>query len=58
MLSLNGKNRNEMESKKAGKGSFAYAWVLDETEEERTRYMKKIYNQSQLSRKKFSKSLD
>lgn len=26
-----------MESKKAGKGSFAYAWVLDETEEERTR---------------------
>ena len=30
--------RNETESRKAGKGSFAYAWVLDETEEERTRY--------------------
>eukprot|EP00794_Sanderia_malayensis_P004740 gene4740-5363_t len=30
-------HKNEMESKKAGKGSFAYAWVLDETEEERTR---------------------
>ena len=27
-----------MESKKSGKGSFAFAWVLDETEEERTRY--------------------
>lgn len=30
-------HKNEMESKKSGKGSFAYAWVLDETEEERTR---------------------
>jgi len=30
-------HKNETESKKAGKGSFAYAWVLDETEEERTR---------------------
>jgi len=29
--------RNEVESKKSGKGSFAFAWVLDETEEERTR---------------------
>ncbi|XP_014788283.1 HBS1-like protein isoform X2 [Octopus bimaculoides] len=27
----------EQESKKLGKGSFAYAWVLDETEEERNR---------------------
>jgi elongation factor 1 alpha-like protein len=27
----------EQESRKAGKGSFAYAWVLDETEEERCR---------------------
>ena len=27
----------EMESKKAGKASFAYAWVLDETGEERER---------------------
>ena len=25
----------EQDSRKAGKGSFAYAWVLDETEEER-----------------------
>lgn len=30
-------SRNEMDSKKSGKGSFAFAWVLDETEEERTR---------------------
>ena len=30
-------SRNEMDSKKFGKGSFAFAWVLDETEEERTR---------------------
>jgi elongation factor 1 alpha-like protein len=29
--------RFETESKKAGKSSFAYAWVLDETGEERTR---------------------
>lgn len=27
----------EMESKKAGKASFAYAWILDETGEERER---------------------
>ena len=32
--------RNEMDSKKSGKGSFAFAWVLDETEEERSRYIK------------------
>ena len=31
--------RNEVESQKVGKGSFAYAWVLDETGEERTRYV-------------------
>uniref|UniRef100_T2M2X7 HBS1-like protein n=1 Tax=Hydra vulgaris TaxID=6087 RepID=T2M2X7_HYDVU len=30
-------HKNEMESKKLGKGSFAFAWVLDETEEERAR---------------------
>ena len=30
-------HRNEVESQKVGKGSFAYAWVLDETGEERTR---------------------
>ena len=30
-------NTYEMESKKAGKASFAYAWVLDETGEERER---------------------
>ena len=29
--------RYEQESQKAGKGSFAYAWVLDETGEERHR---------------------
>ena len=29
--------RYEMDSQKAGKGSFAYAWVLDETGEERHR---------------------
>ena len=29
--------RNEQESQKAGKSSFAYAWVLDETGEERHR---------------------
>jgi len=30
-------HKNEVDSKKSGKGSFAFAWVLDETEEERTR---------------------
>ena len=29
--------RYEQESQKAGKGSFAYAWILDETGEERHR---------------------
>lgn len=28
-------HKYEQESKKLGKSSFAYAWVLDETEEER-----------------------
>lgn len=28
-------HKYETESKKLGKASFAYAWVLDETEEER-----------------------
>lgn len=28
-------HKYEQESKKMGKASFAYAWVLDETEEER-----------------------
>jgi elongation factor 1 alpha-like protein len=28
----------ERESQKAGKGSFMFAWVLDETGEERDRY--------------------
>ena len=30
-------SRYEMDSKKLGKASFMYAWVLDETEEERSR---------------------
>ncbi|XP_078318849.1 uncharacterized protein LOC111120855 isoform X2 [Crassostrea virginica] len=30
-------HKYEQESKKRGKGSFAFAWVLDETEEERSR---------------------
>jgi elongation factor 1 alpha-like protein len=30
-------HKNEVESQKVGKASFAYAWVLDETGEERTR---------------------
>lgn len=30
-------HKYEQESKKIGKSSFAYAWVLDETEEERSR---------------------
>lgn len=30
-------HRNETDSKKTGKSSFLYAWVLDETEEERSR---------------------
>lgn len=30
-------HKNEMEAKKAGKASFMYAWVLDETDEERDR---------------------
>lgn len=29
-------HKYEQESKKLGKASFAYAWVLDETEEERS----------------------
>lgn len=32
-------HKYEQESKKAGKASFAYAWVLDETGEERDRYV-------------------
>ena len=32
-------HKYEQESKKAGKASFAYAWVLDETGEERDRYI-------------------
>ena len=28
----------ERESQRAGKASFQYAWILDETEEERSRY--------------------
>lgn len=31
-------HKYEQESKKAGKASFVYAWVLDETGEERDRY--------------------
>ena len=31
--------RYEKDSTKVGKASFAFAWVLDETEEERNRYM-------------------
>jgi elongation factor 1 alpha-like protein len=30
-------HKYELDSKKVGKASFAYAWVLDETEEERSR---------------------
>ncbi len=30
-------HKYKQESQKIGKGSFAYAWILDETEEERTR---------------------
>ena len=30
-------HKYETESRKLGKGSFAYAWVLDETNEERER---------------------
>jgi hypothetical protein len=29
-------HKNKQESHKAGKGSFAFAWILDETEEERS----------------------
>ena len=39
-------HRNEVESQKVGKSSFAYAWVLDETGEERTRLVvieKRVY---------------
>ena len=31
--------RNEVKSQKLGKSSFAYAWVLDETGEERSRWV-------------------
>ena len=31
--------RYQRDSEKIGKGSFAYAWVLDETEEERNRWV-------------------
>ena len=33
-------HKYEQESKKLGKASFAYAWVLDETEEERYVFLK------------------
>lgn len=35
-------HKYEQESKKAGKASFAYAWVLDETGEERDRYAEEL----------------
>ena len=35
MVSKRNMHKYEQESKKVGKASFAYAWVLDETEEER-----------------------
>lgn len=37
MISNKTMHKNQNESKKAGKASFLYAWVLDETEEERNR---------------------
>lgn len=37
MVNKRAMHKYEQESKKRGKGSFAFAWVLDETEEERTR---------------------
>ena len=33
----------EQDSRKAGKGSFAYAWVLDETEEERQEHYNALF---------------
>jgi elongation factor 1 alpha-like protein len=33
--------RYKLESEKAGKGSFALAWVMDQNEEERKRYSNK-----------------
>ena len=35
------KMANERGSKKAGKGSFAWAWGLDGTTEERERYLRR-----------------
>ncbi|XP_033738844.1 HBS1-like protein [Pecten maximus] len=37
MVNKKSMHKYEQESKKVGKGSFAFAWVLDETEEERSR---------------------
>lgn len=37
MVSKKSMHKNEVDARKAGKASFMYAWVLDETEEERTR---------------------
>ncbi|XP_060081128.1 HBS1-like protein isoform X1 [Ylistrum balloti] len=37
MVNKKAMHKFEQESKKVGKGSFAFAWVLDETEEERSR---------------------
>ena len=34
--------RYEQESQKLGKASFMYAWVLDETGEERTRFKRAL----------------
>lgn len=31
------------ESQKAGKGSFALAWIMDQSEEERKRYCPHLY---------------
>jgi elongation factor 1 alpha-like protein len=33
----------EREAQKIGKSSFAYAWVLDETGEERSRYLQLLF---------------
>lgn len=47
-------HKYEQEAKKAGKASFAYAWVLDETGEERDRSFSQTHTSRLQSRAKGS----
>lgn len=50
-ISQKAMHRNETDSRKTGKASFLYAWVLDETEEERSRGITMDISQSRFETK-------